>query len=234
MEFLPKGAMDVASLLTGKQTHKMACYLLGQCAPPANVWLVLYTFDLEEMVAALKLARKNGSNVSVTVDYKSSLGHQTREQTTRLKALRSSSIEMKLASSNLIQEEFSRVGRKAGPGRGICHIKMLVVGHWMLLGSTNWTTSAKCNQEIGERMKMNSVGLARIAERRIQLDGHSMPLTVTLLEEAEVKRSISREEAEVKKSILRARSSSPISPRRLETGRASTYGSRRTSREVNS
>ena len=213
--FFPRpGGGQLVALVNAKQTHKMACYLLSKALPTDPVWLSVYTFDLADIVEGLKRTKRIGAQPLVTADHKSSLGQQTREQVAKLQALRAAGIEVRLVAGSLIQEEYSRIGRSVPPGRGICHMKMLMVGRHLLIGSTNWTTSSKCNQEIGALIQLSDAGIASLATRRAQLERNSVPFTDSLVTEAQLRQEDRR--------IARARSASPspIRPRRISLERA--------------
>ncbi len=181
------------------------------------MWLVAFTFDLEDLVEAIKVALKAGAKVVVMADHKSATEQKTRDMLMRLKALKAIGAQGRLVSGTPTQEEYARVGRNVPPARGICHIKLLQVGPWLLQGSANWTTSSKCNQEAGALIKLGSAGLRRIAERRAQIERVSVLLSDEIAAGAEYK-------AEVRREQQRARSASPspLRPRRLAS--AVTFG----------
>ena len=177
-----------------------------------------FTFDLAEMVEAIQVALKAGAKVAVMSDHRSATELKTRDMMMRLKALRAAGAQVTLVAGNLIQEEYARVGRNVPPARGICHMKMLQVGPWLLQGSANWTTSSKCNQEVGALIKLGSAGLQRMAERRAQLEKLSVPLSDEIVAVTEHKSEQRRSER------TRSASPSPFRPRRLDSGQSVTFG----------
>ena len=70
------------------------------------------------------------------------------------------------ADGTEIQEEYAAIGRSVRPGRGILHMKVLAVGPYAIIGSTNWTTSSKCNHEMSSVLKLTEDGSMEL-DRRI-------------------------------------------------------------------
>ena len=54
---------------------------------------------------------------------------------------------------------YQAAGRYAPYGDGIQHGKVLLVGHYLLAGSANWTVASRCNVEYGLLVALSSEGV---------------------------------------------------------------------------
>ena len=61
----------------------------------------------------------------------------------------------------LLKEAYEADGRRSIGGRGLLHAKGLLIDDFLLLGSTNWTTSSKANHEISTLLELNREGHAQ-------------------------------------------------------------------------
>ena len=53
------------------------------------------------------------------------------------------------------------------------------MGEYLIAGSTNWTTSSKCNAEVSVLIKLGADGLARFDEQNRFVTERATPLTHT-------------------------------------------------------
>ena len=85
-------------------------------------------------------AKRGGSDVYVCGNYISCIGAQCRDQLSRSVVLQRAGIKFYLVAGTDIQQEYKEIGKKVRPGKGILHMKTALVGDWLVLGSTNFTT----------------------------------------------------------------------------------------------
>ena len=60
-----------------------------------------------------------------------------------------------------MKEAYESDGRKSIGGRGLLHAKSLLIDDFLLLGSTNWTTSSKANHELSALLELSQDGHAQ-------------------------------------------------------------------------
>ena len=150
--------------MNGMQTHKAACYLLQQLAAgnmpqDTRVYLLAYGFDVKEVTECLVRAAQAGYSVTAIVDFKSALGDRVRDQTQRMQQLRAGGVAVRLCRGFDIAPVYQAAGRYAPYGDGIQHGKVLLVGHYLLAGSANWTVASRCNVEYGLLVALSSEGV---------------------------------------------------------------------------
>jgi hypothetical protein len=108
-----------------------------------------YTLDRQDIVDELIDAhRKRRVIVKVLVDRKMLYTGTTREMFQQVARLSSSGCLVRLATGVPLSDEYNKAGRNVGRGlEGVSHAKAILTGTWFLCGSTNWTTSSRCNVE---------------------------------------------------------------------------------------
>ena len=71
---------------------------------------------------------------------------------------------MLLSSGVPIAPVYAEAGRRcsqrAAMNNGIQHSKIAWIGNLCILGSTNWTTSSRCNREVSVELALTAVGMA--------------------------------------------------------------------------
>jgi len=92
-----------------------------------------------------------------------------------------------------IQGVYAEVGRKVPPGKGICHGKVVVAGPYAIIGSTNWTTSSKCNAELSVLMFLKEAGFKAIEAQISRFARLSVPFDEDASAAGERARAMSRE-----------------------------------------
>ena len=111
------------------------------------------------------------------VDHRETIGKRTREQTTKVVALQSAGVRVYVVAGTDIQKEYAQVNRKVRPGKGILHEKAVLVGPWLIVGSTNWTTSARTNHELSTLLWLDEATREIYHERFNLLMEAGEPLT---------------------------------------------------------
>ena len=98
---------------------------------------------------ALVDARKHqGCVVVVLVDKKKTFEGTTTLMMAQVAKLSASGCFVRVARGVNLTAEYRKAGRGVGRGlNGACHAKAILSGTWLLSGSTNWTTSSRCNIE---------------------------------------------------------------------------------------
>ena len=142
------GGGRVFSFMNAKTTQDTIVWLLRNAQYSDDIKIAFYTYDLLTISEAVYAARQNGNNVSMCGNYNSCLGAATRDQLNRVIALRGAGVNVFLVAGMDIQPEYAKVGKKVRPGHGILHMKTALIGSWLVVGSTNFTTSSRNNHEL--------------------------------------------------------------------------------------
>ena len=91
-------------------------------------------------------ARAAGVTVVFAVDFKRTQSNAAQAQA--VLTLVCMGVKVIGLSGQDIRKEYEEDGRgRVFPAEGICHVKRIRLGPYCLLGSTNWTTSSRCNIE---------------------------------------------------------------------------------------
>ena len=178
----------MVSILDGASAHKLAVHVLTKAASFSSVGriiLIACWYDLEDVTQALLSCKESGHCPIVYVDHRNTLANTAREQLVRLLELRQNGIAVKVVQGHLLKEAYEADGRKSIGGRGLLHAKLLLVDDFLLLGSTNWTTSSKANHEISTLLELNREGHAQFERWLGTVDGSSEILTDDLVRKAE-------------------------------------------------
>jgi hypothetical protein len=130
-----------------------------------------YTLDRQDIVDELIDAHcKRRVIVKVLVDRKMLYTGTTKEMFQQVARLSSSGCLVRLATGVSLSEEYNRAGRSVSRGlEGVSHAKAILSGTWFLCGSTNWTTSSRCNVERSTLTELTEHA-SRIQYQRAQSD----------------------------------------------------------------
>ena len=140
------GGGALISIMASKQTQKIALYLLK--AAVRRIVLSVFTFDLELLADALVEARQSrGVPVSVLCDRQQALKGSTKLQIERFGVMRQAGVDIWLTN-----------GHNGVSGNQ--HSKTLLVDNHFIVGSCNWTTNSRQNQEINTLLALNESGIA--------------------------------------------------------------------------
>jgi phosphatidylserine/phosphatidylglycerophosphate/cardiolipin synthase-like enzyme len=156
------GGGVVLSVMSSKQTQKMAVYLITKAV--RNVIMTVYTYDLLVICEALKSAARRGVKVEVIADYGHTLTGTTVAMVERMKALLAAGVQVVLTKG-------------ASGNSGIQHSKTLLCDEHVIVGSCNWTTSSRSNQEMSLLVALNDAGMSSWQERLSYLKRHGRPMT---------------------------------------------------------
>ena len=104
-----------------------------------------------------------------------------------------------------IQLEYAAVGRKVRPGFGILHQKTVMVGRYLIVGSTNFTTSSRNNHEMSTLLWLHAEGESVYLQKYDDLKRSGELLSEASIEEAEIHRDQRRTAKEAKRSQSRGR-----------------------------
>jgi len=143
----------VVQLLDAVKTQDAAILLIEK----AQSWIRVYgySFDREEFAEALMNARKRGVDVMIGVDRKFSLNGRSREQLGVIKTVATNGVVVTMVGGFPLREEYQAVGRSlAFDGNGNLHAKVVHTDAGTVLGSCNWTTSSRCNVELGVELRL--------------------------------------------------------------------------------
>ena len=141
--FNPEGYGRVMSMMGGKETHKMAVYLLTKAKNRAH--LTGFTFDYLPLSTALIEAAARGVSVTCYLDYQHALTGTTQAMPDRLNDMREKGVQVWMC-------------RGVGVSLGIQHSKTLLVDDYLIVGSTNWTNASRNNQEMGVLIRLSEPG----------------------------------------------------------------------------
>ena len=142
------------------QQHKATVYFLGSMQQGDVAYLVAYTFGLQEVASAAQTAARRGGDVRIVADKRELFSGRTAGMIDLLDQCQRAGCRVFLATGTSVSNAYAQVGRY-GPsdlGVGICHAKTFAMCKGtteaigpavMLLGSANWTTSSRCNLEMG-------------------------------------------------------------------------------------
>ena len=201
------------------QTQSMEIYLLQRCAlAPCMVTLLAYTFDYPDLVEALKrVGRNSHARVELIADKRESLGRSTRDQTVSLQSLASCGVQVRVAEGRDIRQEYANVGRQVPPARGIHHRKCLFVflhggpvcQAYCVIGSTNFTTSSRSNQELSVLLALNDYGVQEAEGIIDRARRASVVMTESVVQEAEEERNRRQGGTRMARSVGPARAPPP-------------------------
>ena len=140
----------------------MAVYLITGAV--RRIIMTVYTFDLLVICDALKDAARRGVEVELIADHGHTLTGATMAMVERLEGLRAAGIQVSLTKG-------------VTGNSGIQHSKTLLCDEHVIVGSCNWTTSSRSNQEMSVLISLNDAGISSWQERLNYLKRHSRPMT---------------------------------------------------------
>ena len=140
----------------------MACYLLSKAQQ--KTVLTCYTFNLAEVTSALKSAAETRCEVCVYADAGHTMMGSTLLQAEKLSDLQEAGVKVYLTSG-------------ISGSSGIQHSKTLLVDDYLIVGSTNWTTSSKQNEEMSVLVHLNPDGFDQFEKRFKRLNQRSSEFT---------------------------------------------------------
>ena len=137
------------SLMTAKETQKMAMYLIGRAE--IRVVLTAYTFDLLFLTEGLIDASKRCVEVMVIFDKSHTQTGSTNLMAERVRELRAGGIKVLGANGP---------SRFHGTGNfpGIQHSKTVLTDDFLIIGSTNWTNASRRNTEMSALIELTNAG----------------------------------------------------------------------------
>ena len=156
------GIGTVYAVLDGVTAQEVAIKVIGRARSFCLV--MAFTFDRQDIVDALKKAKERGVGVILVIDRAFTLSCKTKECMPRLQELEAHGIIVRLASGHSAKQEYRAVGRSYG-GRGIVHGKVVHTESESVIGSCNWTTSSRTNEEVSLHVKLSGVESAKLCGR---------------------------------------------------------------------
>ena len=169
-----------------------------------------FTFDRQDIVDALKQAKDRGVEVIMVIDRAYTLSCKTKECMPRLQELEAHGVVVRLASGHSAKQHYSAVGRTYN-GRGIVHGKVVHTEMESIVGSCNWTTSSRANEEVSLHVRLNGVESAKLCGRIRSASDRGQPVG----DAATV--------AEQRQSVTTTRSQSPIRATRSVSSSSSWF-----------
>ena len=123
-----------------------------------------------------------------------------------------------MADGKDIQEEYANVGRRVPPGRGMHHRKCLFVflhggstdQAYCVIGSTNFTTSSRANQELSVLLALNDHGVQEAEGIIDKARRASVVMTEAVVQEAEEERNRRRGVSKAARSVEPTRARPPV------------------------
>ena len=188
----------VVNIFDASSAHALAVFLSTKAASFSSVGriiLIACWYDLEDVTRALISCKESGHSPIVYVDHRNTLGNTARDQLVRLLELRSNGIPVRVVKGHLMKEAYEADGRSSIGGRGLLHAKALIIDDFLMLGSTNWTTSSKANHEMSVLLELNREGHAQVDKWLETVDGSAEGLSDEVIRKAEAsmeRRSASR------------------------------------------
>ena len=140
----------VLAVLDAVNSHETAVRVIQKAAPGERVTMLGFSSDRVEIVQALVEARKRVCLVRVALDRNMTIQGKTRDQFSSAKELAACGVQVRVATGIPLKPEYHAIGRSV-PGflNGIQHSKAVLAGRAAVIGSANWTTSSRCNFELG-------------------------------------------------------------------------------------
>ena len=161
-------------------------YIVGKAVH--RVLMTGFTFDLliiTQAVQALIEAAQRGVDVVIVLDYSHTLTGSTMWMVDRLSQLKAGGVKLLLSAG-------------VSGDSGIQHNKTVLCDEYVNIGSCNWASASRQNQETGVLIALNEVGLAAYDERLKYIEEHSRAFTDELEKEGREHRSESGASVEVR------------------------------------
>lgn len=209
--FLPMNSGRLVALMNARQTHKMGCFLLQRSQRLEEVVILAYSWDEPNVMSEVRTAHERGVKVELIADHRMTFGATTRAQTELVKELVEADMIVRTCSGENISAEYARAGRSVFPATGILHAKVMYAPPYLMVGSANWTTSSRCNQEVGVLLYLEPAGQTAVEGRMDLIRGSSTRVTEDALR--------THMEAREEKLRLQGRSSASSGSRSRSTPR---------------
>ena len=189
---------------TASETQEETIKRIELVESGGSIKILAYSYDRQDISAALAAAQKRGVQVQVLIDHRQTL-KGPKEQLAVVQQLRSQGISVKTLSGVALGPEYHAAGRAATPTaysglQGIMHVKGAIIKQspdkdvwWTLLGSTNWTTSSRCNVEWSQGLNISGdePELKRVLDRFSELWQAATDFTEAEVRQAQRSRSAS-------------------------------------------
>ena len=144
-----RGGGILLSVMSSKQTQKMAVYLMDKAVE--RIVMTAFTFDLLVIRDALIRGATRGISFLLFVDRNQTLSGSTQWMVERVRELREAGVTVYVTR---------------GPANsGIQHSKTLLVDSFFMVGSCNWTSCSRSNHECSSLLALQAPGLLAVDER---------------------------------------------------------------------
>ena len=162
---------ELLAVMDANQTIKVACFLIEMCTKlesgnPLGVFLAGFTFDLDPIVDKMIECFQRQGNVAVLLDKVHACGRTCKEEHQAVSRLIGAGITCYLSDGVDLHTGYMEAGRDIMRGMmGKMHSKFLVAGPYLVIGSTNWTSSSKGNHETSVLIYLNVEGWRAMRDR---------------------------------------------------------------------
>ena len=157
--FMLNGGFFTA-LMKGEQIINSSCALIDKCPDEGFIALCAFTYDHLKVQQALLAARKRGCRVSVYIDKQEATKGVTKLCLQRLLELQDNGVEVYLCKGALKDPRLIERSPETKEGNsGRQHMKCLLMGIYLTVGSCNWTTAAMSNSEVNSFIRLEPEGL---------------------------------------------------------------------------
>ena len=201
---MPQNIGMVFGVLDGVTAQEVAKKVIDRAKDYCLV--MACTFDRQDIVDALKRAKARHVDVIFVIDRGYTLSCKTKECMPRLQELEAHGIKVRLASGHSAKEEYRAVGRSFS-GRGIVHGKVVHTENESVIGSCNWTTSSRTNEEVSLHVKLSGVESAKLSGRIRCVADRGQPVGEAATV-AEQRQSVTRSQSPTRTTRSVSRSSS--------------------------
>ena len=146
-------------------THERVVELIHQCKADGHIKISGMSFDEPNIVDAVEGACRRRCDVEIVLDLSWTVHKNTcRDQRASADPIQKAGGRVLLSSGVPIAPNYAEAGRRcsqrAAMNNGIQHSKIAWIGNLCILGSTNWTTSSRCNREVSVELALTAVGIA--------------------------------------------------------------------------
>ena len=162
---------EVLRILDAVTSQETAIALIN--ASKAFVWVMAFTYDRADITNALLEAKQRRCDVKVGSDVTWAMGHKAKEQGPRLRQLAAGGVEVRVLRGRPYGNEYRMAGRDVIGGVGMSHAKVIYAdgglpperGACAIVGSCNWTTSSRANNECGLLVRMDAMSAEELGGR---------------------------------------------------------------------
>ena len=145
------------------EAHDCARHLLlGAAASslPVRIRFGACWYDLADLGEAFLRCKASGRDIELYFDRQAAFDGKCAGELDQLMLLVSNGIRCLLVRGFSKKEHYIAADKKAVGGVGIHHAKWLLIGPMLIVGSANWTTSSKGNDETMMLVQLTEAGLA--------------------------------------------------------------------------